>query len=123
MPSGSVSVARYATAVPGAIPPRSSVIEYAGDELSSPIASQSPPATLRSNATSCVARSGSANSRSSTLPRWREPSRGASQVSAGGGTSALRGALRRVWPALSRTVARYWTVVPACSPDTSWNTR
>ena len=93
------------------------MIEYAGDELSVPIASQSPPATLRSNATSCVARSGSANSRSSTLPRWFEPS--ARRVPGQRGRRrrrAVRGALRRVWPALSSTVARYWTVVPARRP-------
>ena len=104
-------------------PEKSSLSEYAGEDESLPTSVHGPPATLRSNVTTCVARSGSANSRSSTSSRCFEPSTGASHVSVGGGTCAPRVRLVRVCPRLSSTTALYWTGVPARRPETSWNTR
>ena len=85
---------------------------------------QSPSPTLRSKRTDCAARSGSTTaltvtgSMLATVP----PSVGVLTLMLGEGTRVERTPLGRVWPALSRTTARYCSGVPVRSVEVSWKT-
>ena len=77
-----------------------------GDEVSVRTVVQRPPGSFRWIRTLCVARSGSASTRTSIVPNTLAPSAGVLMVSFGAGTTARFTLLSRLCPALSRTTAR-----------------